>query len=313
MRDFNDFRYFEAVVRNGGFNAAARDIGIGKSTLSRRMLALEQDLGVRLIDRTTHSFAVTAIGLEFYEKCRAAVAEMEAAEQMATAMSAEPRGLVTVACLPGACAATLGAGLPEFLAAHPLVRVRLLVGMRRFDLVEEHVDVAIRGGTLDQPGDGDLIVKRIADVSKALVASPAYLERAGTPAFPRDLPRFATIAQDGIDGETWRLSHRAGGTQSVRILPQIISPSLSVHSQAARNGGGIALLPEMFTASMIRSGELVRVLPDWSGDHSILHIAFTSRREMLPAVRAFIDFAHARLSQLMRGWCDSLSDFVDAA
>ena len=79
MHDFNDFRYFEAVVRNGGFNAAARDIGVGKSTLSRRILALEEDLGVRLIERTTHSFKVTAIGRQFYERCRAAVTEMQAA------------------------------------------------------------------------------------------------------------------------------------------------------------------------------------------------------------------------------------------
>ena len=131
MHDLNDFRYFEAVVRNGGFNAASRDLGVSKSTLSRRILALEQDLGVRLIERTTHSFAVTTLGREFYEKCRIAVAELQSAELLATAMSAEPRGLVTVACLPGACAATLGAGLPDFLASYPKVRIRVVVGQRR--------------------------------------------------------------------------------------------------------------------------------------------------------------------------------------
>ena len=313
MHDLNDFRYFEAVVRNGGFNAAARDIGIGKSTLSRRILALEQDLGVRLIERTTHSFAVTAIGREFYEKCRVAVGQLQSAEMMATAMSAEPRGLVTVAALPGACAATLGSGLPEFLEQYPKVRVRLLLGMRHFDLAEEHIDVAIRGGRLDQPGDGDLVVKKIAEVTWSLVASPAYLARAGWPASPADLRRFATLARDGSDDENWRLLHRGGEMRTVRIQPRLVSASLPVLAQAARNGGGIAILPELFTASMIRAGELVRVLPEWTGESEVMHLAFPSRRSMLPAVRVFVDFAHARLTQLIRGQCNSLADFVDAA
>lgn len=313
MHDLNDFRYFEAVVRNGGFNSAARDIGVAKSTLSRRILALEQDLGVRLIERTTHSFTVTAIGQDFYEKCRTAVMELQSAEMMATSLSAEPRGMVTVSSLPGACAATLGANLPSFLAQYPKVQVRLLIGMRRFDLAEEHVDVAIRGGRLDQPGDSDLVVKRIAEIESGLVASPGYLASAGKPVTPDDLTRLQTIGRLGQDGEQWRLLHRTGEMRTVEIAPRIVSPSLSVHAQAAKNDGGIALLPQQFTASMIRSGDLVRVLPDWAGEEETLHIAFTSRRAMLPAVRVFIDFAHAQLRQLLRGTCVSLADFVDAA
>ncbi|MBP0616516.1 LysR substrate-binding domain-containing protein [Jiella mangrovi] len=313
MHDLNDFRYFEAVVRNGGFNAAARDIGVGKSTLSRRIMALEQDLGVRLIERTTHSFAVTALGRDFYEKCRVAVAELQSAEMLATAMSAEPRGLVTVAALPGACAATLGAGLPEFLELYPKVRVRLLLGMRHFDLAEEQIDVAIRGGRLDGPGDGDLIVKKIAEVPWSLVASPSYLARTGLPKSPEDLTRYETLARDSDDGGNWRLLHRDGERRSVRIQPRLMSPALAVLAQAARNGGGIAILPELFTASMVQSGELLRVLPEWSGETEILHLAFPSRRSMLPAVRAFVDFAHDRMTRLIQGKCDSLADFVDAA
>ncbi|NDW07013.1 LysR substrate-binding domain-containing protein [Jiella pacifica] len=316
MRDLNDFRYFEAVVRNAGFNAASRDLGVSKSTLSRRILALEQDLGVRLIERTTHSFSVTAVGNEFYEKCRVAVTELESAEMLATAMSAEPRGLVTVACLPGACAATLGAGLPDFLDRYPKVKIRMVIGQRRFDLAEEHIDVAIRGSRLDQPGDGDLVIKRIADIASRLVASPQYLARAGSPSTPEEISRFATIARDaGEAGETevWRLVHRSGEARTVRIEPRIVAQSLAVHAQAVKRGGGIALLPEPFTAGMIRSGELVRVLPAWAGEGETLHIAFTSRRAMLPAVRVFIDFAHAQLRGLLRGTCDSLADFVDAA
>ncbi len=313
MHDLNDFRYFEAVVRNGGFNAASRDLGVSKSTLSRRILALEQDLGVRLIERTTHSFAVTTLGREFYEKCRIAVAELQSAELLATAMSAEPRGLVTVACLPGACAATLGAGLPDFLASYPKVRIRVVVGQRRFDLAEEHIDVAVRAGRLDQPGDSDLVIKRIAEIASGLVASPHYLSRVGSPSAPEELSRFATIARDVGDAESWRLLHRDGEARTVRIEPRIVSQSLAMHAQAVKRGAGIALLPEPFTAGMIRSGELVRVLPNWAGESETLHIAFTSRRAMLPAVRVFIDFAHAQLRGLLRGTCDSLADFVDAA
>ena len=106
---------------------------------------------------------------------------------------------------------------------------------------------------------------------------------------------------------------RDGRSAAVRLTPRILSQSLSVHAQAAKSGGGIALLPQVFTAGMIRSGELVSVLPEWRGEEEVLHIAFTSRRGMLPAVRVFIDFAHDRLKRLVLGKCDSLVDFVDAA
>ncbi|WP_198598370.1 LysR substrate-binding domain-containing protein [Mangrovicella endophytica] len=298
MTSFDDLFYFEAVVRHRGFGTAARSLGVAKSLLSRRIKALEAELDVRLLERSTHRFEVTEIGQRFYRHCQAAVLEMEAAEEVANAMSAEPRGTVRVSCPPGICADALAAALPTFLDRHPKVRVQFVVEARRTDLIEEHIDVAIRVGFHDN--ESDLVVKRLRDVPGALVASPALLERYGTPQQPEDLTLLPALGRDSTQAdETWVLHGPDGERREVRVRPRFSSNSLSVVLQMALQGGGIAFLPELTMGRKLGSGELVRVLPEWQGDEGVLHFAFISRRGMLPSVRLFIDFAHEELSRLL--------------
>ena len=143
MRDLNDLGFFAAVVANGGFSAASRALGVPKSRLSRRVAALEAQLGVRLVERSTRRFSVTEVGQDVYRHARAALAEAEAIEDVATRLKAEPQGLVRVSCPQGADRILAGV-LPAFLQQHPKLRVQVIVSNRRIDLIEEGVDVAIR-------------------------------------------------------------------------------------------------------------------------------------------------------------------------
>ena len=293
MRDFNDLQFFVAVVLNRGFSAAARVLGVPKSRMSRRVALLEERLGVRLLDRTTRGLGLTQVGQQVFEHARAAIIEAEAAEEAALRMRSEPCGLVRLSCPLGLQSAIAGP-LPGFLAAHPKLRVQCIATNRRVDLIQEGVDVAIRvRERLDT--DADLQVKRIGVSRRILVASPKLLATAGVPKSPADLANFPVLHQEEQGGGTWHLTAENGETTSVLVEPRLASGSFDILMSAGCQGAGIALLPARYCQDALATGELVRVLPEWSGTEGILHLVFASRRGMLPSVRAVIDFAAAAL------------------
>jgi DNA-binding transcriptional LysR family regulator len=293
MRDFNDLQFFVAVVLNRGFSAAARVLGVPKSRMSRRVGLLEERLGVRLLDRTTRGLSLTQVGQQVFEHARAAIIEAEAAEEAALRMRSEPCGLVRLSCPLGLQSAIAGP-LPGFLAAHPKLRVQCIATNRRVDLIQEGVDVAIRvRERLDT--DADLQVKRIGVSRRILVASPKLLATAGVPKSPADLANFPVLHQEEQGGGTWHLTAENGETTSVLVEPRLASGSFDILMSAGCQGAGIALLPARSCQDALATGELVRVLPEWSGTEGILHLVFASRRGMLPSVRAVIDFAAAAL------------------
>ncbi|SKA04841.1 LysR substrate-binding domain-containing protein [Consotaella salsifontis] len=301
MHDLNDLYYFEAVVRNGGFSAAARDIGVSKSILSRRVREMEDELGIRLIDRSNRLFKVTEIGQQIYERCRAAVGEMARAQEIAAAMTEEPRGDLTVTCPPGRCADIVSTVVLEMMERYERLRIHLIVSAQRFNIIEDNIDVAIRGGPLQRPGELDLVVKRVLDMSSGLVASPELIGRLGEPKDPVELISYPTIGRRASAGtETWELRRDDGEQRAVRVAPRMSSTDLVVHLKAAEHSGGIAFLPDFIACHRVRAGTLVRVLPEWKGLDGSLHIAFPSRRGMLPAVREFIDAIHPRLVAAFR-------------
>jgi DNA-binding transcriptional LysR family regulator len=293
MRDLNDLQFFAAVVLHRGFSSAARALGIPKSRMSRRVALLEERLGVRLLDRTTRGLGLTEVGQQVFEHARAAVIEADAAEEAALRMQIEPRGLVRLSC-PLGLQSAIADPLPEFLAAHPQLRVQCIATNRRVDLIHEGVDVAIRvRERLDT--DADLQVKRIGASRRILVASPNLLAAASAPITPADLARFPILHQEEQSAGTWQLTAENGETSGVPVEPRLASGSFDILMAAARQGAGIALLPARYCQDALAAGALVRVLPEWSGIDGILHLVFASRRGMLPGVRAVIDFAAAAL------------------
>ena len=290
MRDLNDLQFFAAVVGHGSFSAAARQLGIPKSRVSRRVALLEKRLGVRLLERSTRSLNVTEVGQQVYAHARAAMEEAEAVDNVALSVRSEPRGLVRISC-PLGLQALISRGMPAFLAANPLLRVQVIITNRRVDLIEDAIDIAIRvRERLDT--DADLQLKTIGASRRILVASPHLLDKAGRPASPADLARFPILHQQEEQGPSaWTLTNGSGERQTIDFQPRLATGDFGILIDAAREGLGIALLPRANCAAALTSGELVQVLPDWGVAEGILHLVFTSRRGMLPGVRAAIDFA----------------------
>lgn len=290
LPDLNDLYFFAAVVEHGGFSAAGRALNVPKSRLSKRVSQLEESLGVRLLQRTTRKFVVTEAGERFYRHCQAMLAEARAATEDAVSLGAEPRGLVRISCPVSLAQSLLAPLLPAFLTQHPQVQLRVLSSNRRVDVIGEGYDVAIRvRDKLDS--DAELVARSFGPKRVVLVASPAFLAEHGEPRSPQDLPTLPVLSLFEHEGDqTWELYDRACNKTQVPVWPRLISGEFRVLIEAALQGVGIAWVPESSCIDELRSGRLHVVLPEWGLPQGILHIVYPSRRGMLPAVRALVDF-----------------------
>ncbi len=295
LHDLNDLRFFVAVVDHKGFSAAGRALGVPKSRLSKRIAQLEERLGVRLLQRTTRRFAVTEIGERFHAHCRAALEEAQAAQDVVDELRAEPRGTVRMSC-PVSLAQTIVAHvLPDFLAAHPKVQVRVLANNRRVDLIGEGIDLAIRvREKLDT--DTSLVLRTFGYSRVLLVASPGFLDVHGRPQQPQALERLPLLSMLEHDGAQLLELHDGGGHgASVEMQARLICGEFAVLHEAARRGQGVAMLPEFICAPSIARGELEVVLPGWNAPQGTMHFVYPSRRGQLPGVRALVEFLAERL------------------
>jgi DNA-binding transcriptional LysR family regulator len=290
MQDLNDLRFFAAVVSSGGFSKAARDLGLPKSRLSRRIAQLEADLGVRLLERSTRRLKVTEVGQEVYAQAVTAAAAGEAAAEAALRVRAEPQGLVRMSC-PLNLHDGIARRLPAFLNDHPRLRLQILSTNRRIDLIEERIDVAVRvRERLDT--DGDLQMRRIGVSRRIVVASPVFVREYGKPHTPQDLAGLPLLDANEVPGQSvWRLSAGDDSHCSIEFDARLAAGDLKTLLAAALGGAGAALLPENECGADLEAGRLIRLLPEWGVADGILHLVFTSRRSMLPSVRAVIDFA----------------------
>ena len=290
VRDLNDLYFFAAVVEHGGFSAASRAINVPKSRLSKRVAQLEDELGVRLLQRTTRKFVVTEAGERFFRRCQAMLAEARAAAEDVAALGGEPSGEVRLSCPVSLAQSLLAPLLPVFLQRCPQVRLRVLSSNRRVDVVGEGVDVAIRvRDKLDT--DADLVARSFGATRVVLVASPAFLAEHGEPRSPDALANLPVLSMFEHEGaQTWDLFDRACNKVAVPVRPRLICGEFRVLIEAAVQGAGIAWVPEQACTAELREGRLRVVLPDWGLPQGILHIVYPSRRGMLPAVRALVDF-----------------------
>ena len=298
MQDLNDLYYFSAVVDHGGFAAAERALGIPKSRLSRRISQLENELGVRLLQRSTRRFAVTDVGQSVHRHAQSMLAEAQAAREVVDRLSAEPRGLVRVSVPVGLAQQQMPQLLPEFLARYPQVRIQMHVSNRRVDVINEGFDVAIRvRNKLDD--DGSLVMRSFGQIQELLVASPQYLRRAGRPTEPEQLLEHVTLTMNEDEvRQRWELQ-RDGEMRRVELKPRVAGFDFPMLMALAKQGLGITMLPETLCAEAVRKGELEVVLPRWRLPQGIAHAVFASRRGLLPAVRVFIDFLAEKLPPLI--------------
>jgi DNA-binding transcriptional LysR family regulator len=196
----------------------------------------------------------------------------------------------------------LASALPSFLARHPKLRVQVIVSNRRFDLIEEGVDIGIRvRERLD--ANPDMQVKIIGNVRSMVIASPGLIAALGEPSTPEDIPNFPTLAHSDAPGpDRWTLARADGRETVVMHEPRLSAGGFAILKQAAIDGLGVAMLPEISCRDLLEEGRLVRVLPEWSSPEGILHLVFTSRRGLLPGVRAVIDFVAETLHTRSQAW-----------
>lgn len=290
MQDLNDFAWFVRVVDNGGFAAAGRALDIPKSKLSRRIAQLEEQLGVRLIHRTTRQFSVTEVGQTFYQHCKAMLIEAEAAQEAIAALQAEPRGCVKITCPVTLLHVHVGPMLARFMMRYPGVQIQLEATNRRVDLVAEGVDVAIR--VRPRPfDDSDLVMRVLADRGHCLVASPLLVEAMGKPLSPDELSRWPGLSTSaGKHVHRWSLQGPNGAKAEVHFTPRLITSDMLALREAAVAGVGVVQLPILMAKDQLADGSLVRVLDAWEPKREVIHAVFPSRRGLLPAVRALVDF-----------------------
>ncbi len=291
MPDLNDLFYFVRVVDHGGFAAAARALGLPKSKLSRRIAALEDQLGVRLIQRTSRKFSATEIGQEYYRHCLAMLVEAEAAQAVIDNVAAEPRGVIRVACVPGLLTYQMGGLIAGFMARYPEVQVHLDSTTRRVDVVGEGFDLAIRvrEPPLEQ---SDLVMRKLDESVHRLVASPDLIARMVDPVSgPADLADWPSLDFGPTHRDhVWALHHKDGMTASIRHTPRLVTDDLYMLHKGVVQGLGVALLPTVAVARDLEAGRLIDLLPDWRPRPWIVHAVFPSRRGLLPSVRLLLDF-----------------------
>lgn len=301
LDDLNDLYFFCLVVEHRGFTAAGRATGIPKSKLSRRIAELEERLGVRLLQRSTRGFGVTTAGEAFYVHCAAMVEDAQAAHESLASLRAEPSGMIRVSCPIVMAQYYVAALLPRFMSLYPKVRVAFDAIDRPVQVIEERYDIAIRARQRisDDPG---LVTRTFGTTRLVPVASATYLHGKPHPTMPDALERLETISslRDQFGREAvWHFVREGGHSASVHHEPKLFCQDLRVQLEAALQGVGVALLPEPLVQTVLRAGEVVRLLPEWSSTEEIIHAVYPTRRGMLPSVRAFLDYIAEHLPRVL--------------
>jgi DNA-binding transcriptional LysR family regulator len=284
---------FVRVVETGSFTGAARQLGVGQPAVSKTVALLEERLQVRLLVRSTHGLAPTDAGVRFYERARDAIREIDEAELEARGAGAGLSGRLRV------CAATTFARLmivprlPEFLAAHPSLDIDVILDDRVIDLVSEGVDIALRMGTL---ADSSAVARKIATSRRSVVATPRYLERAGTPKAPADLLHHHAVVYSQLsDNWTFR---RGSEDVSVAVRGRLRVSAAEGIRAAVLADMGLAVASDWMFAPELANGAVRRMLPDWSLPPIDLWAVFPTGRLASAKARAFAAFVeHALLQQ----------------
>lgn len=295
MLNLNDLYLFVQAAECGGFTAAARRLGVPKSTVSKRVAVLEEELGVRLIHRTSRSFVLTDLGRDFLDYARSSVDAAENAEGIVRRHLAEPSGRVRLTTSVPTAQLYLAEHLPELAQTYPKLDLVVHVTDRFVDLVHEGFDLALRShfGLL---ADSGLLQRRLTQEDIIVVGAPTYLRRRGVPELPEDLAEHDALLT-AAQATTWHLKDGAGREVDVIPRERMVADESVVLLKSAVAGLGVTCLPAAFCSSAITSGELVRILPDWTAGSVTTTLLMPHRRGQLPAVRAIVDFLAERLAR----------------
>lgn len=287
--DLNDLRFFAEIVERGSFTLAAQALGVQTSRLSRRVTALEAELGVRLLNRTTRRISLTDAGKRFLEHCQAIVAHSQTAYEEVEKTRSAPSGVVRMSCPVGMLEYGMSRILLGYLDRYPDVRLMLDATNRRVDVIQEGLDLALR---VRRPplADSELVVRQLWKSTTILVASAGFLARHPPLSTLEDASKLPTLAMSNISERfEWTFYDPEGKAVSAAHKPRLATDDLSALRRAARAGMGVAELPRELVEADLRDGSLIHLLPELVSHEGIAHAVYPTRRGMVPAVAALLD------------------------
>jgi DNA-binding transcriptional LysR family regulator len=285
--DLNRAAIFVRVVAEGGFTAAARTLRLPKSSVSRAVTLLEEELGARLLQRSTRQLHLTDAGKTFYERVAPALTGVEEAAAAVVDAQDELRGPIRITAPLDAGVWLLGPLVGRFVLQHPGVFVDVVLTGRVVDLVSEGFDFGLRASPLR---DSSLVARKLAPISVSIYAAPAYLARRGTPQSMAELAQHDCVLFRPDRGRaTWKL-RGPGGEESVDVIGRVGADDFFFVQRMVSQGVGIGLLPSFLCQTAVGAGELTRVLPEHSIVGGQFHLAYPSARHLPHRAAAFRDF-----------------------
>ncbi len=288
MDKFASLTAFVAVVEQGSFAAAARDLGISRSQVNRQVIQLEDELGVQLLHRTTRSVSVTPAGDGYYKRARAIIEELGDADRDIQSQQIEPRGEIRLNAPQSFGVRHLGPALVEFLSLYPHISVQLALSDQFIDPVADGFDVTLR--ISEKRDNPSLIEHEIMEAHRVLCASPAFIKEYGRPNHPRDLADMPCLHYGNLpSGNSWRLE-KGSEQVLVRVNGILCANNADVLNDAACGGLGIALLPKFIAINHLRAGQLLTVLDEYSAPAIYLSLVYAPSRHLSTRIRVFVKF-----------------------
>ncbi|NMO23610.1 LysR family transcriptional regulator [Pyxidicoccus fallax] len=290
----DDMLLFAEVVATGGITAAAERLGLRKSTVSRRLAALEARLGVRLLERNTRRLRLTEAGRDYHAHCARLVAEAREVNRAVSESRGTPQGTLRIATL-SLLGELLTPLISEFLLRQPLMRVEVSLAEAHVDLIAEEYDLALRTGPL---ADSSLVARRLGTLRTGYYASPTYLSRHGSPRTADELKghECVLLAEPGTD-EVWFFGE-GRRARTVPVTGRLRVPSLRAGQAAARAGLGLVRLPASLVVDDVRGGMLVPVMEAVTPPGIPVFAVYPSSRQLPPKVRAFLTLLSERSAAL---------------
>ncbi|WP_225768751.1 LysR family transcriptional regulator [Inquilinus sp. Marseille-Q2685] len=290
--DLNHLILFSRVVRAGSFSGAARMLGLPKATVSRNIARLEEEIGARLLHRTTRKIELTSLGRAYLDEVDLGLRHLEAASERVAATQRVPSGTLRLTAPVYFGVRYLIEWVAEFCTRFPDVKVELHLSDDYVDLIERRIDIAIRTGRLSS---SSLVARKLGPAKRIVVASPGYLSRRGTPRSVGDLPAHdAVVLGPSVDNAAWRLDGPQG-PEEVHMQGRIAVNSAQAALRAAVAGLGLALLPTGVVQDDLDAGRLRQVLKRHGVDSGGLYAVYASGRHPTAAHRALLDFLAAKL------------------
>lgn len=295
MDSLTDIAVFAQVVDSGSFTAAAERLSLSKSVISKYVTRLEKRLGARLLNRTTRRLSLTEAGRVFYERSQRGLREIEEAESEVSRLQGEPRGVLRINTPMSFGVLHIAPIIPEFTRRYPELSVDMNLDDRKVDVIQEGFDVSVR---ISELPDSSLVARRLGPCRHAIVASPEYLARHGTPRAPQQLQDHNIITYRYQEsGQEWHF--RAPGDKPVSVP---VSGSIQMNNslalrEALLNGAGITRAPTFVVGKDIKEGRLRPLLTNFETLEVSIYLVFAQRQYLSPKVRAFVDFMAERFAE----------------